>query len=371
MMLYAYREYLMSLPVSSERQVRINAINRGTATVKNSELASLVMALGFATRQVKAIADLSLMILRNHSGAPYVMGDTPCVLSNHYMRQLKRIGVLGLFTPGLMAVLPIDCKTQVLFYDPSVYKLHYSSGLCLDIFSKSDVSRLNALQIHAAEENVYFAHESCQEYLEGLLSAHRPLLQNERATLIVHPPGELMIDGVPNSNEIMHTFEPQLPVTLDLSCIETSPLPRDENPNRPRNPDLARDVEMALELPGQWAPPANRGAFDLGRVADIDRARCSLGLAAGYRPFLLLSAGGSSAERGAYLDGDIDFDDEGGTREPPGLSPSKLVRSGTIGSAFVPEQKCGHHRLRRRAGVPGRLRFLSEKPAAIPLLVSK
>jgi hypothetical protein len=63
-----------------------------------------------------------------------------------------------------------------------------------------------------------------------------------------------MIDGVPNSNEIMHTFEPQLPVTLDLSCIEASPLPRDENPNRPRNPDLARDVEMALELPGQWAP---------------------------------------------------------------------------------------------------------------------
>jgi hypothetical protein len=72
MMLYAYREYLMSLPVSSERQVRIDAINRGTATVKNSELASLVMALGFAARQVKAIADLSLMILRNHSGAPYV-----------------------------------------------------------------------------------------------------------------------------------------------------------------------------------------------------------------------------------------------------------------------------------------------------------
>ena len=120
MMLHTYCEYLKALPAAPERQATIKAIQRGEATIRNSQFINLMFALRIAPRAVKAISDLSLLILRNHTAVPFIMGDTPCVFSNHYMRSIKDSGVLGYMTPGLMAVLPIDFRTQVLLYDAAV-----------------------------------------------------------------------------------------------------------------------------------------------------------------------------------------------------------------------------------------------------------
>ena len=252
--LYAYCEYLKALPATPERQATIEAIQRGKATVKNSQFISLMFSLQIAARTAVAISDLSLLILRNHTSTPFIMGDAPCVFSNHYMRAIRDSGVLGFMTPGLMAVLPLDSRTQVLLYDAAVYTPDYSSAGCIDIIRIADVSLLNALQIHSAEENVYFSDVAADAYVRTMLSAHPRILPDHRGGFIIHGPGKILIDGVPNTGEVLHVFEPQLPVTLDLSFMSTVSLPPNENPNRPRDPALARQIEQALGKPSEASP---------------------------------------------------------------------------------------------------------------------
>lgn len=254
MMLYTYCEYLKALPTTPERQAAIEAIQRGKATVKNSQFISLMLSLRMAPRAVMAISDLSLLILRNHTTAPFVMGDAPCVFSNHYMRAIRDSGVLGFMTPGLMAALPIDARTQVLLYDAAVYTPDYAAAGCIDVFRLADVSLLNALQIHSAEENIYFSDISAETYVHELLFAHRRLLQDHRGKFVIHSPGTVLITGVPNTGEVLHVFEPQLPITLDLSFMSTSSLPPNENPNRPRDPVLAQQIYQALGTPSGASP---------------------------------------------------------------------------------------------------------------------
>ena len=170
------------------------------------------------------------------------------------MRDVRNLGVLGLITPGLMAVLPIDSRTQVLLYDQAVYTPTYSVGGCIDVIERSDISCLNALQLHASEENVYFADLNSDGYVRELIAAHAPTLRSQSGGFEIHSDGELLIRGVPNTGEVMHTFEPQLPMTLELSVLRTLPLQGDVNPIQPRNTTIAREVEEALRLPGDLAP---------------------------------------------------------------------------------------------------------------------
>ena len=254
MMLYTYCEHLKALPTTPERQTTIEAIQRGKATVKNSQFLSLILSLHMASHAVVAISDLSLLILRNHTPAPFLMGDAPCVFSNHYMRAIRDSGVLGFVTPGLMAVLPIDTRTQVLLYDVAVYAPDYATTGGIDVFRIADVSIFNALQIHSAEENVYFADASVETYVRELLSAHRRHLQDHQGRFVVHDPTTVLITDVPNGGELLHIFEPQLPITLDLSFMSTASLPPNENPNRPRDPALAWQLQQALGTPSESSP---------------------------------------------------------------------------------------------------------------------
>lgn len=254
MMLHTYCEYVKALPTTPERRATIEAIQRGKAIVKNSQFNSLMGSIRLAHRTVTAISDLSLLILRNHTRVPFLMGDAPCVFSNRYMRDIRDCGVLGFMTPGLMAVLPIDSRTQVLLYDAAVYTPDYSTAACIDVFRIADVSLLNALQIHSAEENVYFADITSETYLRELLSAHRRHLQDHRGRFVIHAPGGVLITGVPNPDDVLHVFEPQLPITLDLSFMSTSPLPSNENPNRLRDPALAQQIYQALGMASEASP---------------------------------------------------------------------------------------------------------------------
>jgi Protein of unknown function (DUF4238) len=73
MMLYPYCEYLKTLPSTRERQAIIRAIQRGKATVKNSDFISLMLSLRIVPRTVTAISDLTLLILRNHTTTPFIL----------------------------------------------------------------------------------------------------------------------------------------------------------------------------------------------------------------------------------------------------------------------------------------------------------
>ena len=256
MMLYVYCEYLKTLPATSKRKAVIEAIQHRKATIRISQALSLAFSLALIPHAVIAISDLALLILRNHSTAPFIMGDAPCIFSNHYMRTIQDFGVLGFMSPGLVAVLPLDIRTLVLFYDASVYTPDYANTECVDVFQLADVSLLNALQVHAAEENVYFANRNDKSYVHDLLSAHKRHLQDHQGRFIPHNSG---------TETILQIFEAQLPITLDLSFIATSPLALGENPNRPRSPDLAQQFEHAT---GRQRMNSRLGMDDLASLLE-------------------------------------------------------------------------------------------------------
>ncbi len=254
LMLYAFRDYLLSLPPTAELRSWTKAIDEGAATIRNSDIVHLLQSLLIAYQNVVAISDLTLLILRNHTAYPFIFGDVPAVFSNHYMRDVHGSGVLGFLNRGLMIFMPIDNKTHLLLYDSAVYSPDYTSAGCIDIFNKPDVSQLNALQSHASQDNVYFSDLAHEEYICELLTAHRALLRNQRGEFVVHGSGEMLIDGRPNEGELLHIFEPQLPVTPDLSFFTTASIPNGENPSTPRNPEIAALVHSQVDISNSRLP---------------------------------------------------------------------------------------------------------------------
>ncbi len=249
MTLYAFAGYLKALPATAERDAMMSALEQGRATLRDSDLFHLLLSLRIAMRSAIGISDLSILILRNESGTPFVLGDAPCVFSNHYMRGIRNHGVLGYVTPGLTAVLPIDSWTQVLLFDPAVYRPDYSTDGCIVVYELADISLLNALQVHAATANIYFSDVSSESYVLRLLAAHRSTLQDHQGRFVVNRPGQVLINGIPNPSEVLQIFESQLPITLDLSFLKTAVMPRHENPNRPRNPELAKQLKLVHGAP--------------------------------------------------------------------------------------------------------------------------
>lgn len=244
MVLDMYKDHLAGQAATARRDEIIRAIESGRARLRNTEATTLLLALEMASTCGPLISDLSVLLLRNDTTLPFIMGDSPSVFCNHYMRSVTDRGVTGLASAGLMAVLPLDSTTQVLLYDPAVYTPDYvtASG-CIRVFERADVSMLNALQVHASEECVYFADANTEGYVAELLHAHGSLIQEPRGRFVVHKPGSLLIDGVPSTGEVAHIFEPQLPVTLDLSFLATADYSSTEPETRVGADELAKRIQ--------------------------------------------------------------------------------------------------------------------------------
>jgi hypothetical protein len=237
--LSTYLEHLKESPETPERQAKMKAIESGRAEVKDSKSISLMQMLFMAPRTSTIISDLALVILRNLTDKPFLLGDTPCVFCNYYLRHIRGMGVLGLLSPGLMVVLPIDTRTQILLYDSATYRCAVKS-VCFDVRRPFDVYLLNAQQIHAAEEYVYFVDEAAEAYVRNFISAQRKYARDSGSKVITHKPGTMLVGNFPSEHEIIHSYQAKLPIELDLSFISTERMPKNETPNRPRNQELAR-----------------------------------------------------------------------------------------------------------------------------------
>lgn len=242
MSLVAFREHIKATADDGMRDRIVEAIDRGQVKIKGLELMTLLNGIQIALSAMIAITDLHVAILRNFSQYPFIFGDAPCIFYNRYLHHIISRGVLGLQTPGLMILMPLNHGTQLLLYDPEAYTLR-SEGVFVDLFQNADVSQLNALQIYAAKSNLYFSDEPSAEYLVEMINAHRPRFEDCFGKFRVHQSGTMLIDGKPNDGEVMHMFDRQLPIRLDLSVIETKPPPPDADSRRIRSPELRAELD--------------------------------------------------------------------------------------------------------------------------------
>ncbi len=169
--LCAFREHLKQSDDPALSVEAVDAINCGKASIAGAELESVRMSIDVAVRSVATISDLSLAVIRNQTPFPFIFCDCPCVFYNKLLFHVHDRGVLGLRTPGLIIFLPLDERTEIMLYDSVVYNMA-SGDEIVDLYDLPDISQINALQVHIAEENTYFGSASAEQYVSDLMLAH-------------------------------------------------------------------------------------------------------------------------------------------------------------------------------------------------------
>lgn len=249
LMMNVYREYLASGPKTRENRRLLRDIGSGEVSLQLPEVTAVRFAITTAVQSVQLTMDLNIHFLRNRTECPFLLGDSPCVFSNHYMRDVKGIGVTGLTHRGLMIVMPLDPQTSILMVDSAVY--HPTLPPIVDTVNLRDVEVLNALQVYEAVDCVYLAEPDCAEYACMLVADH-PRTDSD---------GLGGFDVVPSSSvysrprgELLHIFEPAPPITLDLSFLATDTLPNSQNLLEPRCRDLLDRFAPSEYLSGSSLP---------------------------------------------------------------------------------------------------------------------
>ncbi len=185
------------------------------------QVSVLLQQMKLAMESAPHLMDLRLVLVVNHASCPLVFGDAPVVFCNQHLWHVKDRGVLGVRTPGLQVFAPLTPGVAILMFDAKAYS---GPALMADIVTTSkdsDVWQLNMLQLHHSEHCLYFRDPRSASYVEGLWSTSRRKCKPLLGRMHVHPPGSRLIDGRPNRGELLHVFDPHLPVRLDLSFLKT------------------------------------------------------------------------------------------------------------------------------------------------------
>lgn len=101
------------------------------------------------------IEDLEIVILENHTSAPFITSDDPAMIINRLYSQRYRDDTSGLIQSGLVFCLPLTSKLYLLGYDSDVYAPIGRYGR-LDIRTEADVDRLNSLQVQRCLNAIFF-----------------------------------------------------------------------------------------------------------------------------------------------------------------------------------------------------------------------
>lgn len=231
---HAFKAHVASLPKTPDTLEILKALESGQVTVGPKELFAVALGIQSAIETVPLTMDLSLHLLRNQTALPFVLGDSPCVFSNHYKRDITDLGVSGVVSRGLMIAMPIDPRTQVLLLDSAVY--HPALPPVFDLEDPKDVETLNVLQVYESMDCVYFASMEDVDYVrETVLSHPAPPADGVGGFGVVNATDAL---GTRLAGELTHIYEPAPPVTLNLSFLTTDQRPASENLIEPRSREL-------------------------------------------------------------------------------------------------------------------------------------
>ncbi len=241
MHLEMFKDHLRYAPDIARREEMIAAIEKGQFRVKENPTRIASELLLMAVDSVLLITDLGIRLLRNYSGLPFLFGDSPVVFCNSYYRNVTSRGVLGLQTPGLQIIFPLDPHTLLMLMDDTVYSGNYKAHTTVDVTERCDVSRLNALQLHQSLNAVYFANPDDASYIENLWRAHKSNAVHPRTIFQVR--SDVLVDDKP-VEKAFHWFDPHLNCDLDLSFVRCDPIDEAEYVFSRRTPAIAAEVKQ-------------------------------------------------------------------------------------------------------------------------------
>jgi len=236
------REILATSTTIPRRLELLAAIDNDTIIYDQDPLESIMLSMQVSVPNWQLLLDLSWAVIRNHTQLPFIFGDSPAVLYNQYLYQHhEQTGTIGYMCPGLMVLLPIGADLTLLLYDDAAYSVSSSSSV-VHVVDNSIVSRLNVLQVLSSVQNVYCGNQNDGEYVRELIDAHRSSFRDDFTVVRIAPPGAFLVDGMPSENEILHTFEQQLPIRLNLPFLNVNPTPQINEIPTCRNEQLANSI---------------------------------------------------------------------------------------------------------------------------------
>lgn len=237
-----FREFIAQESQSEERDTILGAIDNRQVRIVQSPIAAVLQAIEAAASSSILISDLEWCVFRNLTEYPFIFGDAPVVYYNSLLRDVTERGVLGLQSPGLQMFYPIDRDMLLMMYDAEAYR--FTKRAYFDIRSASDVSQLNALQLHHSRHAIYFGSLTDEEYVRDLWQAHRHKLKSPQFQIKTRR--NWIVDGNVEPRPILHILEPHLNIRLRLSFLPCAPLGDSEYHFRHRSPSLVREHRARL-----------------------------------------------------------------------------------------------------------------------------
>ncbi|WP_345988734.1 DUF4238 domain-containing protein [Sulfurimonas sp. HSL1-2] len=202
---------------------------------------TVLMTLEIATKRTALISDLGIYILKNKTSTEFIFSDAPVVIYNKYYQNVHLRGVLGLQSPGLMIFYPITPDTCILLLDEAVY--HGASNF-VEITNTHDIASINKLQLHHSLNAIYFSENVSPKYIRKLWKQQRHSFRTDKMKVVVAS----ALDHKGNDmGEVMHSYEPQIPYSLNLSFITSEVRGDKDYDNSYRNPELIAEVEKEIK----------------------------------------------------------------------------------------------------------------------------
>ncbi len=239
MCLYMFKEHLRQPPISEESKKHLEAIERDEIRIKQDSTAIALLEIQIALKGASLLADMKLCIIRNHTDFPFVFSDSPVVFYNSYYRKITDRGVLGFQTPGLQIFFPLTPTLHLMLIDPTAYSGKFQKNTFLDVTNRSDISHLNALQIHHSKSAIFFADHQNAEYVETLCHTHRSRMKKPES--IFQPRNDLLVNGESLESSILTLSEPHLNHTLSLSFVDCDPIPPKDYYFHHRSPEMVKE----------------------------------------------------------------------------------------------------------------------------------
>jgi len=218
----------------------ISHIDAGNVTLTENPATTVCRSICTAFDLILGITDLNLCLLRNRTDYPFIFSDAPVVFYNSYCGNVRNRGVLGLQCPGLQIFFPLDSWTLALLIDSEKYDGPFRGFLQHDLYNRSDVSQINALQLHHSLNAVYFGNPQHEQYVFELWNAHRHSIRSIRDQYVIGP--DLWVDGKPPEGELHQIFEPQINFDMSLSFIECNPISQQDYVYSPRSPEIREEL---------------------------------------------------------------------------------------------------------------------------------
>ncbi|MHC8356768.1 DUF4238 domain-containing protein [Pseudomonas sp. LB3P81] len=165
-----------------------------------------------SVKSANFMTDLGMAILKNRTNRNLIFGDAPVVMFNYFQKNITDRGVLGMRNPGLQIYYPLNSRSAVFLYDRNAYKVSTNKHDQIEIREKSDIDKLNMLQIHNAGSAVYLSSPTDKDYISQLWTTSRRTTFNVKGR---HRNFTVNHDG--EEKHIYHQYEKQLSFVPDLS----------------------------------------------------------------------------------------------------------------------------------------------------------